>query len=150
MGEWWTSIYDWPILWYHDIAKNLTKDQFAKKLKNGSDIYENVHILTTVIIIEKYLTLNLKIEPHFICASLIKIQTTVIRPNFITKISLKRLLIFISLLHRHNFRTKHEVSTRLTFPHYDNRYFMSYMITTYFYCFFDRNLSVKFSFSVWL
>ena len=33
-------IYDWPILLYQDIAKNLTKSQFAQNLKNGSDIYE--------------------------------------------------------------------------------------------------------------
>ena len=30
-------------LQYQDIVKNLTKDQFAQNLKNGSDIYEHVH-----------------------------------------------------------------------------------------------------------
>ena len=37
-------MYDWPILKYHDIATNLKKGQFAQNLKNGSDIYEHVHL----------------------------------------------------------------------------------------------------------
>ena len=44
--KYWTndeSGFDWPILQYQDIAKNLTKGQFAQNLKNGSDIYEHVH-----------------------------------------------------------------------------------------------------------
>ena len=36
-------IYDWPVLQYQDIAKNLTKGQFAQYLKNGSDINGHVH-----------------------------------------------------------------------------------------------------------
>ena len=38
------GFYDWPILQYKDIAKNLTKGQFAQNLKNGSDIYQHVQI----------------------------------------------------------------------------------------------------------
>ena len=36
--------YDWPILQYQDIAKNLTKGEFAQNLKNRSDIYEHVQM----------------------------------------------------------------------------------------------------------
>ena len=70
-------------------------------------------------------------EPNFIFASLIKMQITVICPSFVAEISFKRQLVFISLLCRHNFSTKHQVSTHLTFPHCDSRDFISDMITTY-------------------
>ena len=46
-------------------------------------------MLIFVIIVEKYLTLNLRKEDNFIFASNVKIGTTVIRPNLIVKISLK-------------------------------------------------------------
>ena len=36
-----TWIYNWPILQYQSIAKNLTKVQFAQNLKSKSDIYEH-------------------------------------------------------------------------------------------------------------
>ena len=38
-------IYDWLVLQYQDIAKNLTKGQFAQNLKSGSDIYEHVQFI---------------------------------------------------------------------------------------------------------
>ena len=38
----------WPILQYQDIAKNLTKGQFAQNLKNRSDTNEHAHIETQV------------------------------------------------------------------------------------------------------
>ena len=44
MKWWWTWIYEWPILQYQSIARNLKKGQFAQNLKNGSDIYEHVHV----------------------------------------------------------------------------------------------------------
>ena len=94
-------------------------------------------MLTSVTNIEKYLTLNLKKEPDFLFASDVKFLTTVIRR--------KKLPIIIGLLHRHNFWTKHQVSTRLIFPRCDNRDFMS---DNYFYCCFEQYLLVKFSFSI--
>ena len=44
--KYWTNDelgFHWPILQYQDIAKSLTKGQFAQNLKNGSDIYAHVH-----------------------------------------------------------------------------------------------------------
>ena len=47
-------------------------------------------MLTSVIIIEKYLTLNLRKKPNYIFASHIeKKLTTVIHPNFVAKICFK-------------------------------------------------------------
>ena len=94
-----------------------------------------------MIIVEKYLTLILRKEANFIFLSHIRIWTTVICPSFIAKTA-----NFISLLDRHNFRNKHQVSTRLNFGHCDNRDFMSdnYLLLL---CF-DQNLLAKFSYSV--
>ena len=46
-------------------------------------------MLTSVIIVEKYLTLNLRKEANFIFLSHIRIWTTVICPSFIAKTNLK-------------------------------------------------------------
>ena len=36
-------MYDWSILQWQDIAKNVTKGQLAQNLKNESNIYERIH-----------------------------------------------------------------------------------------------------------
>ena len=62
---------------------------------------------------EKYLTLNLSMEPKFIFTFLVTSYTTFIRPNFIGKVAQKT----TSLLQGHDFRTKHQVLTSLSQCH---------------------------------
>ena len=62
-------------------------------------------MLPLVISNKKYSTLNLSKEPNSIFTFLIKPYTTFIGPNLIGKVAQKTTL----LLHRHDFRTRHQV-----------------------------------------
>ena len=68
-------------------------------------------MLSLVINNKKYLTLNLSEEPNFIFTFLVKSYTTLIRPNFISKVAPKTK----PLLHRHDFRTTYQVLTHIFF-----------------------------------
>ena len=46
--------YDWPILQYQDIAKNLTKGEFAQNPQNRSDIYEYVLIHPYLVLMQMF------------------------------------------------------------------------------------------------
>ena len=46
--------YDWPILQYQDIAKSLTKGEFAQNSKNRSDIYEHVLIHPYLVLMQMF------------------------------------------------------------------------------------------------
>ena len=62
---------------------------------------------------KKYLTSNLSKEPNFIFTFLVKSYTTLICPNFISKVAPKTK----PLLPRHDFRTRHQVLTKIFFFH---------------------------------
>ena len=47
-------VYDWPILQYQDIAKSLTKGEFAQNSKNRSDIYEHVLIHPYLVLMQMF------------------------------------------------------------------------------------------------